>query len=254
MAAESLTLLTAINRVLKELGGEKLTELGQFFEGIETCFTTFKELDHYPNREPVEYLGCMPPGFGGKEVVWPEGQGRKVFAYLKPNGRIEELLHALRELALPTLVVGPDLPEPLVRRFASARLGFSRGMLNLSQVGRECDLAITNGNQSTVTNLLLAGKPLLSFAIHVENFLVGNAVKRLGAGLLVKATGSEPIAPALHELLGGVNFFENAARFAERYRGYNPAKTVARIVGRIEGTAAAPAAAGLQDACEISAP
>lgn len=235
VAAESLTLLTAINRILKELGGEKLSELAQFFGDTETCFTTFKELDHYPEREPVNYVGIMPPPPGGEAVVWPEGPGRKVFAYLKPKGRVEELLRALRELALPTLVVGPDFPEPLIQRFASPQLGFSRQMLDLAQVGRECDLAITNGNHDTAANLLLAGKPLLSFAIHVENFLVGEAVKRLGAGVTVKASGNEPITPALQELLADEKYFKNAESFAERHRGFNPADALARAVEIIEG-------------------
>lgn len=235
VAEESRALLTAINRILKELGGEKLSELAGFFGDTEACFTTFKELDHYPDREPVEYLGIMPPVPGGKAVVWPEGSGRKVFAYLKPNGRIDELLHAMRELALPTLVVGPSLPGPLIQRFASPQLGFSREMLDMAQLRRECDLAITNGNHDTAISLLLAGKPLFSFAIHVENFLLGEAVGRLGAGVTVKATGTEPITPILHELLTDEKYFENAANFAVRHRGFKPAAALARVVEKIEG-------------------
>lgn len=242
VAEESLALLTAINRILKKLGGEQLSELAGFFGDTEACFTTFKELDHYLHREPVEYLGIMPPVRGGKAVAWPEGSGRKVFAYLKPNGRVEELLHALRELALPILVVGPGLPGPLIQRFASTQIGFSREMLDMAQLGRECDVAITNGNHDTAISLLLAGKPLFSFAIHVENFLLGEAVGRLGAGVTVKAAGSEPIAPALHELMFGEKYFENAAKFAARHRGFNPVDAMARVVERIEGLAMAPGA------------
>ena len=120
--------------------------------------------------------GCLPR--------WPDGQGKRVFAYIKPFPALPRLLQQLCDLQCPTIVHGEGLDENLRQRFHSATMRFEDQPLDVGEVGRTCDLAILNGNHGTTVSMLLAGKPSLQLPIALEQALFSLGVARLGAAVV----------------------------------------------------------------------
>jgi len=60
----------------------------------EMILRTLPELDHYTGRGTANYAGIMKSP-AGESPVWPEGEGPKVFAYLKSFETLPALLETL---------------------------------------------------------------------------------------------------------------------------------------------------------------
>ena len=142
------------------------------------------EIDHYPHREAANYLGTGH-STTGESPLWPTGQGSKVFAYLKHHDNLEELLTLLRQLGLPTLIKGDQLPASIEQQFAGPSVKFADKMQDMTQVAEQCDLGITNGSASATAHFLLAGKPVLMMPMHIEQLMGAKAIERTGSGLAV---------------------------------------------------------------------
>jgi UDP:flavonoid glycosyltransferase YjiC (YdhE family) len=129
----------------------------------------------------VRYWGHVS-GSGGIAPQWPQGSGKRIYAYLKRSAAIEEILEELARRQQPTLVYAMGI-EPAVRqRFESTSMRFETRPLDMSAVARECDLAVLNANHGTLCDLLLAGKPLLMLPLHLEQRVLAERVSGLGVG------------------------------------------------------------------------
>ena len=222
------------NRVLQGWGEVPLERVSQLYYQVEENFlTTFEELDNYPGRNAARYWGACP-NLEGKVPVWPEGQGKRVYAYLKPFPALPKLLALLNELGCPTVVYADGIDARLQTRFQSATLRFENERLNLHQVGKHCDFAILNGTHGTTVSMLLAGKPILQVPIYLEQALNSAAVARLGAELTAEPTRPERIAEKLRALVNSDVYAEAARRFAARYADFVPERQIDRMVGRAQ--------------------
>jgi len=193
---------------------------------------TYRELDHYPQRSAAQYWGCWS-NIGGVAPKWPEGAGKKIYAYLKPFDGLPRLLSLLRELRCPTLVFASGIDPRLIRQFQCDTLRFETKPLDLEQTAQQCDVAIVHGGHGTTASLLRAGKPLLVLPFHLEQALTGAAVRRMGAGLSARMRRPEEVAVKLMNLLHEPKYAQAAGRFAHRHADQEPSDQVQRMIRRV---------------------
>ncbi len=226
-------LLQNVNGVLSAVGAEPLVRLSRLYAEVnENFLATFPELDHYGRRNNVRYWGVWP-NLGGARPVWPKGSGKRIYAYLKPFPSLPNLLAALNRPGHSVIVYGAGLDE-FRGRFESETVSFASESLDLAAVGRECDLAVLNGNHGTTASMLLAGRPTLQIPLYVEQAIFSLTVKQIGAGTPVFCDGSEQFLPALEALLNDPRFSAAASSFARNYAEFDPQKQIDAVVRRIE--------------------
>lgn len=213
--------LNCANEVLAGLNAPPLERLADLYhEGTKRFLLTFQEFDHYPDRKGESYRGYWPY-LSGIEPSWPDTGGQKVFAYLKPHSGLDPILQTLIRLKAPTLVYIDQADRKLVARFEGPTLRFADGMLDLRAVGRTAALGITNGGGGITTALALSGVPQLCIPLQLEQWLVGQALERLGAGLTLTPEKNLTAADAIEQLLSDDRFRIAASSFATRYHDFS---------------------------------
>jgi hypothetical protein len=239
-------ILRRSNRVLRQWKQAPMEWLGQLYgEADVTLLTTFPELEQYPRRSTragagggVRYWGPVEGRDGGAEAQWPQGQGPRVFAYLKEFGGLGNLLAALKARGCPTVVYfdgkagalsaarGPDSPT----------LRFEPKRLDMRRVAAECDVAVLHAGQGATAALLRAGKPILQIPLVLEQRLTALATERLGAAVMgpPRAEDAAELGRKLDSLLDDAALAEAARRFARTHGSFDPAVQLERMVGRVE--------------------
>ena len=211
--------LACINEVLSALDDPPLPALWRLFDRIRPILCTIRELDHYPDRQGVEYHGILSSGYFGEPPSWPAGTGPRVFGYLYPFQTLPALLQWLKERGLPTLIYAPEVSESVKAPLRSERLQFVPRPLAIHQVCADCDLGITCGNFGTTANILLAGKPVLVTPLDLEKYMLGRRVEALGAGLVAPGLQPAGMTAKLQTLLEDGRYRLAAEQFATRYAG-----------------------------------
>lgn len=229
--------LDRINRLVEHTGAAPFDRLSQVYAEVDANFLlTFSELDHYPNRRGADYWGMwsLP---SENLPAWPEGDGPRLFAYLKqlPSTiHMSALLSSVREIGPPALVYIPEGDPAWLARFKSPQLRLTTTPVDIREVARTCKAAILNGNAGTATELLLAGIPQLHLPLYLEQEVFSRRVVDLGAGLVASANRPEQFAVRLSKLLNESDRFREAAgRFAAKYLEFETERVLAQIVSRI---------------------
>lgn len=208
--------LQVCNRVLEARGQVPLSGLsGLWHDECLPILKTYPDLDHYPERQGGNYVGS-PASPRGLRPCWPPGNGRRIFAYLKPYQTVGDLLDALTGTGHSVLVSGDGLSDSIVRMHQSANLRFEKEAVDLYESFETADLAITNGNHATTAHALLSGVPLLCAPLHLEQSIIAARVQEHGAGLLTQAQSGTGIAEKVDRLLEEPSFRRQARAFAER--------------------------------------
>jgi UDP:flavonoid glycosyltransferase YjiC (YdhE family) len=226
--------LDNVNSVLRLRRQQSLHCLAQLFQEVDEVFlSTFPEFDHYPVRNGVRYRGpwSIP---GGGQPIWPEGRGKRIYAYLAPFPNLAKVLNLLRASGCPTIISSGGIDPELPRRFAAPNVHFEPKRLDLDRVAAECDLAVLNGNHATTLRMLLAGKPALQLPIFLEQGLNAIATVQLGAGLSPFPRSPEPVPLQFRSLLESERYAESARRFAVRHADFDPQRQVAAMLDRID--------------------
>lgn len=225
--------LATANTVLQALDAPPLVGLGELADCDDSLFCTFAELDHYPERGPQNYIGPIYALGQGAEVRWPQAQGPRIFAYLKPAyGGLEQVLAALHGAAARVLVHAPGAARQTLARYGSAHLQFSTEPLDMDQVSASCDLALCHGGGGTTAALLLAGKPLLLFPMHTEQMMTARRLASLGVAASVVPEGVGQLPKLLGKMLANPAPAQAAQQFAQAHAGYDQRQTIALAADR----------------------
>jgi UDP:flavonoid glycosyltransferase YjiC (YdhE family) len=227
--------LAAVNTVLARHHCAPMKQLADLFEVAEEALVTFPELDHYADRGPARYWGSLPSAGAGRPVEWPTGEGKRVFAYLRPECMHHEaLLVALHALGQSTAIYFPGMNPALQSRFAAPHMRFLDHPADMEQMTREADIGITYSSLATTTAFLLAGKPLLLLPWHLEQFMLARRVEEMGAGRLVNP--EQPpgdLRAVLADLIDNPVWRGNARAFAAKYAAFDQQAVTGNLVRRI---------------------
>ena len=234
LAREEGGLLANMNRVLEILKVPPLKSVAALYDADAHFHLGFKELDHYPQRPPVEYLGMFSPPNHGVAPDWPAGGLKKVFAYLHPYKQIPALLKILGSANFSTIVYAPEVPDAIKKKFQNERMVFSAKPLDVAKVSADCDFAITNGTFGTTAAFLLYGKPVLCIPTNLERVMVTRRVIGLGGGLGVQPTKLDKIKPALRALASSEKYAEAARAFGAGYKDLNLAWQTEKMLATVE--------------------
>jgi hypothetical protein len=231
-----------INKALSQLDAPPLQKLADLFTVQDDILTTFRELDHYQNREPAKYWGPVISPADGVSPVWPPKFDKKIFCYLKPdNPHFESLLYALKRTAAASIIYAPGIESETVQEMQNDNLNFVQEPIAMQKVCKECDLVICHAGHGTVSSTLLYGKPLLVIPghNHLEQVLTARNVVRLKAGLAILKQADEVrmadgYKGAIKRLLNEQQFHQQAAGFAEKYKTFDPDTQMGQIADRCE--------------------
>ena len=128
---------------------------------------------------------------------------------------------------------------------------FSAPTVDVAQMGRESHFAITNGGFTTSVQLLLQGCPLMVIPLQLEQMLAAHNFRRLGAGVIVRPTMADDIAPRLTELLENTKYRDAVGALARKYEGRTN-DYVERATAVLEKFLPAPSTAKPQPVVETS--
>ena len=233
VALEDL-LLKQVNHLLEAWRRPTLDRISQLYAQVDENFlTTYPELDHYSGRKGATYWGDYERVVGNPPK-WPDGPGKKMFAYLKPFPALPQLLEWLKSSGHRIIIYGDGIAPELHQRMSSPTLRFEDHPLDMSLVSKECDTGILNATHSTTVALLRAGKPALHVPRVLEQWLLAKAVVRMGAGLDAAPTDADATIRGMQSLLSSPQYQNAAERFAKRYAGEDRAAQVQKIADRLE--------------------
>lgn len=238
--ADSDARVVAVINASLPAGAAPFAEIREIFSGAGRFLAGVPELDPHGANDPEHYLGLHTVSTGTAEPRWPDGDGPKIFFYLHADyAHADRALQALAASGVRTLVCVMGPVEAFRSRFSGSGLDFAPGLLDMAQVVAGCDLCICHGNVGTTLGMLAGGKPVLALAKQLENFQLGRALERIGAGRVVVAEGNAApdIAGPLQDMLTNPDYAAKARAFAERYRGESVGTMTERAVARIEALA-----------------
>lgn len=230
--------LAVINAALPA-GARTLAAIHEIFSGAARFFIGVPEIDPYGPRPAADYLGLTMPGTGAVPPVWPEGPGKRVFAYLHADYRhLDAAARAIAACGVRAVayVLGADENTRLHLR--GLGLAVSAELVDIRKALAGADLCITHGMGTTLA-ALHAGVPLLMLPKQLENYLIAAALQRVGAGIVVHPDEAHPdIGTALARVLGDDAHARSAQALAARYREPSVGTIGKQAVARIEALAA----------------
>ncbi len=239
MLTNEKRIFDVVNVALKDLKLPQLVNCAQLLEADAKLILSFKELDHYQDREETEYLGVTMPEDYGEPPSWPDGGKHKIFAYLYPFKTLPNLLNTLKNSDISAIIYAPEVQRAFREKHRSKRLMFADQPQRITEVTKQCDLALTNGTHATTAAVLLAGKPLLILPTNLERLLVAQRVKQIDAGLVAPQLKPEGMAAKFKALLSNDQYRVKAQEFAEKYADFNRERQLDRIMEILTETLAA---------------
>jgi UDP:flavonoid glycosyltransferase YjiC (YdhE family) len=244
LASSDKRVVDTMNAVFDAFGSARIAHLYELFDVDAIVMTAFAELDQYASRSEADLkrmVFCGPVASIGADAaapVWPAVEGKRIFAYLKPEyPHLAAVLNALAASAQPCLIygLGANLAAP-----AAPNLVFATRPVDVEAAGRECAIGICHASSTTTAALLQAGRPLLLLPMQLEQFLAGSREAELGAGLVINPEDQQPdVRGALARLLEDQQLSAGAHRFAERYRDWSADRILDNIVTRLASVAPA---------------
>lgn len=227
-------LLDVINRVQQACKGKPLARVCELYDRDAEFLLSFKELDHYPQRQGGNYVGMFSQPGHGVAPKWVEGPQRRVFAYLHPYKDLPKLLEIFTRGKFATLVYGAEIQQSMMKKYESGNLRFSREPLDIARVAADVNFAVTNGTFGTTAAFLQHGKPVLAIPTNLERIMVARRLAGVGAGIAATSSNPESLVKAMRALFEDRKYTVAARKFQDRYGALDQPWQTARMVEGIE--------------------
>lgn len=195
LAETDRRLVYAANRALAAFGAPPLHSACDLWRVPQRYICGVPALDVYGERAGATYIGAINQPDAGEPPRWPEGEGPKLFAYLKPSYRhFDAALDALAAAPARVLAYAPGVPAATEHRHRG-RVVFSPRPLRMAEVCAQADLGLCHAGGTTEL-LLHAGKPVLLLPMQMEQTMTARRAEATGACLHQPMNGD---ADALRE-------------------------------------------------------
>lgn len=254
LQASEARLLRTANTLLAEFSAiSALACTPQYTHGAEVLLgdlpllCTWPELDHYERPEASEPRWFGPnflPSTGTDAAPrWPDGDGPRVFAYLRAaHPEHGALLQALVDEGCRTVCYLPEVAGGAAPPVSSPLLHYAQGPVAMERALADADLCVSHGGEATIAQALLAGVPLLMLPLQTEQFLIARRIARSGAGYnaALQGKGSDWRA-LLRKLLDNDSYRLAARAWAGRRQGFDQRAMnaeLAQVLERFIATAA----------------
>jgi UDP:flavonoid glycosyltransferase YjiC (YdhE family) len=241
MAASEARVLDSANKVLARYGAPSLAQASGLLLGDAPLLCTFPELD--PWRRPADsvrwYGPNVPPSVGAAAPQWPAGEGARVFAYLNaPHAEHAAMLQALGVAGCRTLCYSPEVAAGAKPPVDDPNIAWAGAPVDLDEALRECELVVCHAGESTVSQALLAGRPLLLMPQSAESFLTARRVREIGAGINIGELARPLDWPAIvRSLLDGDAYRQAAQAFARRHADFDACRQAEALAEVLEALA-----------------
>jgi UDP:flavonoid glycosyltransferase YjiC (YdhE family) len=178
---------------------------------------TFSELDHYGERKDGEYIGPLLGQIHAPQIDWPEGEGPKIFACLRPDtSRVKEILIALTSMTARVVCVAGGFTKSQLEPLRKEHIKYSLGSVDLQPL-LDADLCITYGAEGTMMRFLLAGVPQLISPWHIETFMAARHIEAEGFGIsLTGISDNQLLAEKVKRIAGDKRMRQRATTFSEK--------------------------------------
>ncbi len=241
MATTEARVLDSANKLLALHGAAPLPHAASLLLGDAPLLCTWPELD--PWRRPagsVRWYGPnLAPSTGGLAPQWPAGEGAKVFAYLNaPHPEHAAMLAALRAAGCRLLCYSPDVAGGATPPAHGEGIAWARAPVALDRALAGCELVVCHAGESTVSQALLAGRPLLTLPQSAESFLTARRVREMGAGINIAELAPPLDWPAVVRGLLRDEGCRRAARaFAASHADFDAGRQADALARALEGLA-----------------
>lgn len=239
IARSEAQVLANVNEVLRRHGRAPLERLAQLLRADDAVLCAWPEMDAYERAgaDAAAYLGPNFSAGGGEAPQWPDGDGPRVFAYLK-SGHPDHaaVLKALDARGCRVLCYLPEVCAGMPVPLRSPRVRFASGPVDLRAALAEADLLVNHAGEGTIAQGLLAGVPQLLLPMQSEQFLMARQVERRTGAAINAAALRRPLdyGAVVRRLLDEPAWRANARAASERHRGFSPEAQVAALVERAE--------------------
>lgn len=184
LRSDDQVLLQVINGALQRLGTAGFDTLHEVYGQVDERFLmTLPAIDHFGERPGHRYLGAQTP-HALPEARWPEGSGKKVFAYLHAMPSLEPFLRDLRAAGVCALLYVRGLPVEMRERYNSAQMQFIDERVDLDSVAGQAAWVINHGNHNTVASFVQAGVPQLLIPRHQEHLFTALRLVEQGCAVM----------------------------------------------------------------------
>jgi UDP:flavonoid glycosyltransferase YjiC (YdhE family) len=220
---ESHTLMVC-NHVLKKLNSPLLNQLGDLYADPQyTGILSLPEFDHFTQRKADSYLGITAHKSIQSKPNWPNTAGKKIFIYLKSFEHLKPFLHALVDTQAAIIFYSNDIQAKQFSDFQAPHIHYETQALDLDLVAAEADIAITNGNHSTLMHFILHKVPVMMIPLHWEQQLMALRMQAQGIGVIGNKNQPAQLIQSLKSILR-VNGCSDAVRnLADKYQDFDAA-------------------------------
>ena len=233
LADSEARMLATANAVLAEYGAPAYVCAADVFLGDQPLLCTWPELDHC-KRADASWFGPSFVSTGGVAPQWPEGEGARVYAYLKASHAAHgAVLQALVDEGCRVLAYVPEVAGGAQPPVLSDRILYAEAPLALEATLAQAELCVCHAGEATLAQSLLAGVPLLMLPSHVEQFLSARSVALSGAGYNAAAPTADWRA-AVRLLLNDATYRNAARAFAARHQGFKQQQMNAQLAMLLE--------------------
>lgn len=216
------SIMDVCNRVLENSRQRLMGHISELYADVDkVLLTTLPGLDHFNRTDSAEYLG-LHPAPSGLRPEWPDADGKRIYAYLKPFPNLAWLLQQLKQSGHAAIVYANSVDRNLLDQYRGDTMRFTTEPIDLQSVAESCDFAILNSNHDTAGQLLSAGIPLIAIPLTREQQLLTGALVKTGACIEAHPDSLEEMSHALSAINRG-NYKQAAEAFSSRYRGVDTA-------------------------------